>query len=467
MPTPKQTPIGHKLAQWLPEFIPLTVLTSPNLIITEAPTPTYSHDTFWITTKDEKGKLRKHKIEAAANVTLALTDTMIWANYNGVGHGIQANVPSGSVILRTFALDGSGNLLKENSPDTQKTIEERLEYITNYMEDAMQMVLGILSTCVKKNEYRQLVSDVIKLKGGVDVNESVDTLGSASFEETFDDESGIDTNASSNYKIENGYIRVLNQNGLNQAFYDQFDSDIVGQVPAGWTVTAPDLTTALISDEFAYDGTKCLKLVGDSVHLNSNIVLEKSADLSGTAGIDDGIFSFWYKLGTEKLGHLISIKVRGNSADPWTVVYSDSLRRHSEKWTKVEFEVPNAMLTSTFQFRLEAQLADATNVVYIDDIQLWADMENNCTVVLNAIPTQTKPNNALAKVEVIDKFLNGSYIVSISRDGGNTWTQLVNGDDYTDISSQPNGTNVKLKLQLSGHIRIAYIGGLIDVDVVV
>ena len=208
---------------------------------------------------------------------------------------------------------------------------------------------------------------------------------------------------------------------------------------------------------------KVFKLVGDSVHPCSNVILSKAVNMSGTTGNHHGNFSFQYRLLDDIFGHVITIKARASSTDPWTPLFTDNLKKHKNKWKKIEFHVPNSFLTATFEFCIEVQLASADTVLFLDDLQIWADMENNCTVVLNAINCATPPTNALAILKTDD---DGVITVSASRDNGVTWTQLVNGDEYTDISGQPTGTQLKLKLQWGGHTRIHYIGALVDVDVV-
>ena len=268
--TKKQTPLSHRLAQWLPDFIPPALLSDPGLTITEGATPTFDYDDFWITTQDARGKLIKKKIVDGTSVSLALADKIIWVNYTGVGHGGLNDQPARSITLRTFEFDVSGNLTLEETPNSQHVMQDQIDFLNSYTNSIREMVFGILATYVKQHEFKNSVADLLKVRGSVDVSESVESLGSASLEETFTSDADIDTNASSNYHIHHGcdhhhahhddpgYVRVKDQRGSNQIFYDLFDDDVVGQAPAGWTITKENNVTALISSDQAYDGTKSL-----------------------------------------------------------------------------------------------------------------------------------------------------------------------------------------------------------------
>ena len=135
-----------------------------------------------------------------------------------------------------------------------------------------------------------------------------------------------------------------------------------------------------------------------------------------------------------------------NDASSWTTLDSPASQTNWSSQEKRTFAFANSTAYRYYRIHIIAKESGGEGVV-IGEVELMEVTSATASVVSTGFTEPVVPKEAMV---IVDETLNtGTITYHVSRDDGTTWTQ-VDKDTVVDITSQPTGTELRWKADITG-----------------
>lgn len=357
------------------------------------------------------------------------------------------NVALGSVTALTLAFDANYWLSVQVGSDSE--MSPRFRITSQGYARMAEQVPGMLAPSAHGADSHTGVEGVRSLHATIaKTNFKLDAYSLASANnmgdlavDTFNDASGINSGASSNYtwrgSADYDVIRTVSYTDQTGSGTASSSSNYSGNTPAKAFDNTVSSSNEWSSDSVPSSGSpQWLKYdfgAGNAKTITRYTLSNaESYSYNRTRAPKDWTFE------------------GSNDDTNWTVLNTQAGITWSCDACSKTYDLSNSTAYRYYRFKITAN-NDGPTYVEIAEMEMMMDTGGSATVISNAYSQAAAPVEAMVMAD--ETLGTGSITYSVSRDNGTTWTQCAK-ETVTSISSQPSGTQLKWKAAITGNAEL-------------